>query len=876
MKHISFTDCGECQGAGCVVCGQGGFVARLDGDVVLWQAGQNLRLLSRAEQGAKLARLRFVASLAVVALGVIGLGLIVVDLLVLRTLTLVPFIEQSWGAALFWLGAIGLCYVLFQRWQRKPDLLHRKTGETLILDDYCTAEVQGALQAGAKWAEAQGSAFAPLHLLGGLTTTATLALLEARLGLSAQRLQDGLTKLSVNRGAVGTTEPAVFAVMALALDLALQEESGQITTLHLLRALVQKEPLLSALFDELAIPVTMLNSAIAWLGAIETTQQNYVMLRKRARLKPTTVNRALTARVTPLLDRFSDDLTLRARAGAIPPVVGRENEITAVVQTLTRTDGNVILVGEPGVGKSAIIDGLALLMASEAVAPELQDKRLVRIDLSAIVSAGPEALPVVRRMIDEVIKSGNIILVLEQIASLVSVGQPDGVDIATMLEPLLEIPQIGIIGTALPAEYADRLERLRPDFVRRFQKIVVAEPTREQAIIILGSRIALIENSTHGIFSYQAVATAVDLSAQYLPEQLLPAKALTILEAAAVAAVQNRGRNTLIGSDDVMAELTRRTNIKIMAPGEGERDLLLHLEDKIHERLVDQQEAVFAVADALRRSRAGVRAKNRPIANMLFLGPTGVGKTELAKILARLYFGGVDKMIRLDLSEYQDASSINTLLGAPTGQGSPLGVLTEAIRRSPFALLLLDEIEKAHPTIRSLFLQLMDDGRLTDRTGRTVQCSNLIVIATSNVGAADIEQAIVAGQSYEEIKNHLVNTALPQVFAPELINRFDQVIIFHPLGQEEVLQVTRLLLAEVTAELEQQGIGFSADDAAVAALAAKGYDARFGARALRRTVQDTVSSALAKLVLTGAVQRRDTVILQADGSLAVQKATTIL
>jgi ATP-dependent Clp protease ATP-binding subunit ClpA len=379
-----------------------------------------------------------------------------------------------------------------------------------------------------------------------------------------------------------------------------------------------------------------------------------------------------------------------------------------------------------------------------------------------------------------------------------------------------------------------------------------------------------IEARHHAYLTYDAWQAAIELSSQYLHDKALPQKAIDILEEAATIADKESKKegSRLVTRAQVAEVIHERTNIPVERAMGQESQKLLQLEDTIHEQMIDQEEAVSAVAASLRRARAQLTEGKRPIANFLFLGPTGVGKTELAKTISRIYFGGEEYMVRIDMSEYQHPDSVKKLIGS--GKAN-LGYLTEAVRRQPFALVLLDEFEKAHPQILNLFLQVMDDGRLTDGRGRTIDFTNTILIATSNAGALYIQDQIRAGADVETIKTDLIETQLREIMRPELLNRFDDVIVFKPLSMEDVQQITQLLLGSLAKKLERQGIALEVRKGAIKKLAHDGFDPEFGARPLRRLIQDTVENQIANLLLAEKVRRRDTVILTDAGTVEVKK-----
>ena len=363
------------------------------------------------------------------------------------------------------------------------------------------------------------------------------------------------------------------------------------------------------------------------------------------------------------------------------------------------------------------------------------------------------------------------------------------------------------------------------------------------------------------------------LTDRYMHETYLPKKAIEIAREAALYVFKTKGKDALVTAEDVSTIVAGKTGIPTTSVASDETEKLLTLESRMHGRVIGQDEAVSAVSAALRRARTELRSQARPIATFLFLGPTGVGKTELAKTVAETYFGSEDMMIRLDMSEYQDSSSIHRMIGVPgSGQG---GLLTEAVRKNPFSIVLLDELEKASPDILNIFLQVFDDGRLTDATGRTIDFTNSIIIATSNAGTQYIQDAFSQGEDSSTVKTHLLEEELRGIYRPEFLNRFDGVIVFKPLVEADVLSITELFMAQVAKRLEPKGIGFRAEPEAIALLAQKGFDPKFGARPLRRLVQEEVDNAIATALLEGKVKRRDTIVLEPGGGIRIEEAPTL-
>lgn len=475
---------------------------------------------------------------------------------------------------------------------------------------------------------------------------------------------------------------------------------------------------------------------------------------------------------------------------------------------------------------------------------------------------------------DEIARAGNIVLYIQDIEGLIGItaGAKESVDLSRVLADELSKGYFFVLATATSANWNKHIESSSLGNV--LQKVEVKEPEVNEAIQILEAKVGGVEYQNKVIFSYDALSKAVTLSDRYLHERFLPEKAIEILRESAHYTHSKKGEGAVVAGEDVAEVVAQKTKIPVTAVTEAESDKLLRLEEVMHHRVIGQDEAVKMVAAALRRSRAELREGKRPIANFLFLGPTGVGKTETAKTVAEVYFGSEENMVRLDMSEYQDQASIYKLIGAPAGD-SP-GFLTEAIRKNPFTLLLLDEIEKAHPDILNVFLQVMDDGRLTDNQGRTIDFTSVILIATSNAGSPAIQEGIRGGLSIEAIKDRLINTDLKPYFRPEFLNRFDGVIVYKPLAESEIQTIARLMLDKIAKQLENKhGIIFEVTPEGVAALASAGFDPVFGARPLRRVIQEKVEDGLANLLLTKQVGRRDKIIFEADGNFKVEKAREI-
>ena len=649
------------------------------------------------------------------------------------------------------------------------------------------------------------------------------------------------------------------------------------------------------------------------------------------------------------LAEFTRDLTEAARAGKLDPVVGREKEIQRVIQILSRrTKNNPVLIGEPGVGKTAIAEGLAERIASGDVPEELLDKKILSLDLSGMVAGTKyrgEFEERIKNTLAEVKKAGNVILFIDELHTIVGAGSAEGaVDAANIIKPALGRGEIRVIGATTLNEYRKYIEK-DAALERRFQPVTVGEPTPEATLEILKGLRDKYESHHKLTITDEALEAAVQLSKRYIGDRFLPDKAIDLMDEAAsqvrmtaeasspdlkaleekitalhrekteaVAAqdfekaaqlrdieknyqeqveierdnwrkqlAQNRGNVT---ADDVAKVVAGWTGIPVTRLTEDESMRLLKLEEKLHQRVVGQDEAVNAVAKAIRRSRVGLKDPKRPIGSFLFLGPTGVGKTELCKTLAEAMFGDENAMIRIDMSEYMERHTVSRLVGSPPGYvgHDEGGQLTEKVRRKPYSVVLFDEIEKAHEDVWNILLQILDDGRITDSQGRTVDFKNTVIVMTSNIGAKALTAAggklgfsadethpdDAAEKAFQQAKETVL-AELRQTFRPEFLNRIDDIIVFHALTEGDIEEVARRMLKTVADRMEAMGIHLDAGDEAVKELAKEGFDPKYGARPLRRAIQNQVEDAVAERMLEGSLKEGGTAKLTvADGKLTVE------
>ena len=649
------------------------------------------------------------------------------------------------------------------------------------------------------------------------------------------------------------------------------------------------------------------------------------------------------------LAEFTRDLTEAARQGKLDPVIGREKEIQRVIQILSRrTKNNPVLIGEPGVGKTAIAEGLAQRIAAADVPEELLDKRVLSLDLSGMVAGTKyrgEFEERIKKTIDEVKKAGNVILFIDELHTIVGAGSAEGaVDAANILKPALSRGEIRVVGATTLNEYRKYIEK-DAALERRFQPVTVAEPTPETAIEILKGLRDKYEAHHKLAITDEAVEAAVRLSVRYINDRFLPDKAIDLMDEAAsrvrmdaesaspelksleekIAALRKEKAEVLaaqdyekaaqlrdieqnyleqadierenwrknlavnrgtVGEEDIAKVVAGWTGIPVTRLTEDESQRMLKLEEVLHKRVVGQDEAVTAVAKAIRRSRVGLKDPKRPIGSFLFLGPTGVGKTELCKALAEVMFGSENDMIRIDMSEYMEKHTVSRLVGSPPGYvgHEEGGQLTEKVRRKPYSVVLFDEIEKAHEDVWNILLQILEDGIVTDSQGRRVDFKNTIIVMTSNVGARNItaadkplgfdgrETEADEKARFDRIKQAVMDE-LRRTFKPEFLNRIDETIVFRQLTEEDIRRIAQRMLEITGKRMAQQGITLLADDEAVTALAKDGFDPQYGARPLRRAIQNEVEDAVAEQMLEGKLQSGDTAhICLQDGKVAIEKA----
>ena len=802
------------------------------------------------------------------------------------------------------------------------------------------------------WKQAQEAAVELGHNYIG-TEHILLGLSEVTDGVAAKALESqGVTEEMImekidalvgtqNGGGFGPQDytPRAKRIIQLSVQEAMNMGTGYVGTEHILLALLNEQDCIAVKI--LAIlgvnPQRLYEDIMAMLGEGEKNNngQGIPGMGQNAASQSGQSN-------TPTLDKYSRDFTQMARENKFDPIVGREKEIERVIEILSRrTKNNPCLVGDPGVGKTAIVEGLAQKIVDGNIPQTLKDKRLVSLDLSSMVAGSKyrgEFEDRIKKVLEEVRSSGNVVLFIDELHTIIGAGAAEGaIDASNILKPSLARGELQLIGATTLEEYRKYIEK-DAALERRFQPVKVEEPTEEEAILMLRGLKDKYEAHHKVKITDEAITAAVKMSARYITDRFLPDKAIDLIDEAAskvrlktftapsnvkeleekLSALEkekeeaikteefekagqvkklqtelkeqlkkaqedwetkNKKSDQVVGADEIADVISRWTGIPVKSLQQEESERLMNLEKMLHERVIGQDEAVTAISKAIRRGRVGLKDPKRPIGSFLFLGPTGVGKTELSKALAEVLFGDENAMIRIDMSEYMEKHSVSKMIGSPPGyvgyeEG---GQLSEKVRRKPYSVVLFDEIEKASPDVFNILLQVLDDGHITDAQGRKVDFKNTVIIMTSNAGARSIispkKLGFTAGESeernYEDMKRNVMDE-VKRLFKPEFLNRIDDIIVFHPLSGNDVKAIVRLMAKEIIDRVkENMSIDMEFTDAATELIAKEGFDPAYGARPLRRALQSKVEDTFAEEYLTGKYKPGDTVIVDAEGNQLV-------
>lgn len=754
------------------------------------------------------------------------------------------------------------------------------------------------------------------------------------LGLSPEKIQKEVETL-IGRGQDASQTihytPRAKKVIELSMDEARKLGHSYVGTEHILLGLIREgEGVAARVLNNLGVSLNKARQQVLQLlGSNESSSGSHQ--------GGTSVHAN-----TPTLDSLARDLTAIAREGSLDPVIGRSKEIQRVIEVLSRrTKNNPVLIGEPGVGKTAIAEGLAQQIINNEVPETLRDKRVMTLDMGTVVAGTKyrgEFEDRLKKVMDEIRQAGNIILFIDELHTLIGAGGAEGaIDASNILKPSLARGELQCIGATTLDEYRKYIEK-DAALERRFQPIQVDEPSLVESIQILKGLRDRYEAHHRVSITDEAIEEAVKLSDRYITDRFLPDKAIDLIDEAASkvrlrsytappnlkeleqkleevrkekdAAVQSQEfekaaslrdseqrlreqleetkktwkekqgqENSEVTTEDIALVVASWTRIPVSKLAESETEKLLKLEEILHSRVIGQEEAVKAVSKAVRRARAGLKDPKRPIGSFIFLGPTGVGKTELARALAEAMFGDEDAMIRIDMSEYMEKHSTSRLVGSPPGyvgyeEG---GQLTEKVRRKPYSVVLLDEVEKAHPDVFNVLLQVLEDGRLTDSKGRTVDFRNTIVIMTSNVGADTLKRNKYVGfniqdegQGYKDMKGKVMEE-LKKAFRPEFLNRIDEMIVFHSLEKKHLKEIVVLMTDQLTKRLKEQNIELTVTDSALEKLAEEGNDLEYGARPLRRAIQKNIEDRLSEELLKGTIEKGQKVELSVEGNEFVVK-----
>ena len=650
-------------------------------------------------------------------------------------------------------------------------------------------------------------------------------------------------------------------IYRLSLDEAAREKTRYVEPEHVFFAFITMIPKIDTLLATFGAKQETFQKCVKWtVWEREYLSKIYIWQEDCDVLFVGGIGKGMTGRVTPFLDNISEDFTREAQKGLIEKIIGREEEIKKVAELLTGSRANILLIGESGIGKTSIVKGIAYKIIEGTEYKALKNKRIVSLDIGALISGARSAGDIsskLNKALEEIRGSRDIILFIDEIHNLVTTGGDKNAEtssVYSILEPHLMSDKIQFIGATSVPNFRKYIEP-NTAFTRLFTQIELKEFSESETMDVLMSRSEKYQRQDKITITYSALQKIVELCNKLIHGRVFPDKALEVLHRVVSSAGENSG---IVDSKLVIKEVSEMTSVPSEVISQSEAEKVLQLESEMKKMVIGQDHAIKQIGSALKRARAGIRNDKKPIASFLFVGTTGVGKTQTAKALAKYYFSDQKSMIRIDMSEYQQADSISRLIGNP--DASTKGILTEAVRTKPFSLVLLDEIEKAHPNILLAFLQVLDDGILTDSSGITVVFNNTIIIATSNVGTRSIQQVFEKSGSTEEM-DAVANKEVKDKFAPEFLNRFSGIIVFNPLTKEDVSNICRLQLAEIKKIADEKGITLSFKEEVVDELIKRGYSPEWGARPLARVIEDTVESFIATKMLKNEFKQGDVINL---------------
>ena len=887
--QVEYTDCNTCQNNPtevCRYCNGDQYLGKIGGSILYWGSNKSVNFIRTPEyvRYKKLLHdILFFANLFLLIILVVVSGLI--DFANSKILFSTALLESSPLALFIWILTGSLLVTAFNKFYRKEkikpiknfgatkthDSLYTKIDIARSFDDELKMAVYSAiLQAGRKKVSTN-----IWFVFDELLNHNRFLWLLLKMELSPQSFKDYMAKKIDSFEIEKDPKSFPFEFDKLLVDAYLEGvkmQAEEISYNHMLMAMLKTNIEVQAIFDSLNLSVEEITRVCRWQENINKQNRRIFEYRQKSRFKPIGhMNRAWTAIPTPILDTYGQDLTMMAKFESLERLIGRESEIAQAMTVLEKTSkNNVLFIGESGVGKSTIVNGIAYKMAAEEVPDLLKDKRLISLNCARLFSsAGVGGERLFMSALDEVIKAKNVILCIDDLHLLAGVKTISGgpLDALSMLAEVLNKNRIQFIATTSPEGYSKYISSY-DQLVSDLTTIEIQEIDNDTAIEVIEASAFKIENANGVLISYPAVKSSVELSADLIAEKKLPAKAYDLLQEAAIV-IKNK-KKVIVTKADIVELMQQKTNVPLQQVSEQESETLLNLEQELHKRVIGQETAVKQVAEAIKRARVGLKDKNKPIASFLFVGPTGVGKTELAKSLAAIYFGDEERMIRMDMSEYQEVGDIRKIIGAPPGSAEfeERGFLTEAVKKHPFSLVLLDELEKAYSDILNLFLQVLDEGKIKDSLGRTVKFNNSIIIATSNAGTGLIQTSIKEKLPVEQIEQRLMEE-LKNYYRPEFLNRFDGVIMFKPLETGEIKQIAKLMIDKINKNMAQQKIKVEVTEKALDKFIGEGYNQEFGARALYRTLQEKVKNVMADKMLKGELKEGKKLVIEDEGEARV-------